>query len=552
MRTLKHTLPVILVVLALLMAACGAPATPAPAPAAPAPTQAPAAAPEATKAPEAPAAPEATKAPEATAAPAEPAPTPAPTPTESPEQAVARVSEAAAKAAADAKASGKTLVRWYVGLGTGTDAVQQEVQQEVVNDFNKSQDKIQLVLEVVPYNSAKDTLATMISSGNAPDLVGPVGWSGSNAFYGNWLDLAPLIKKNNFDTSDFNAELMKFYVTEEGQVGLPFAVFPAMTFYQKGMFDEAGLNYPPAKYGEKYKLPDGKEVVWDWNVLAEIGKYLTVDSNGEAAVNYADGKFTKNDKFDKTKIVQYGFAPNFLVAYTFAGFWEAAPAYKEEGGKYVANIPDNWKQSWEYWWKGIWGDEPFIPSLTVYQAPDFGAGNPFNSGKVAMAVTHLWYTCCIGDAGTNWEFAALPANPNDGQVHGRVDADTFRILKSTKNPDAAFAVLAYLTKEGNEKLNIGTPEKPSAYGAFPGRTSYQDAWLKAKSAQFPFITNWDVVKAGLSYPDIPSSESWRPNFNEAWARGDTFGNLLQTDGKIDIQAEIQKFQDDLTLIYNKK
>ena len=151
-----------------------------------------------------------------------------------------------------------------------------------------------------------------------------------------------------------------------------------------------------------------------------------------------------------------------------------------------------------------------------------------------------------------FDLNALPANPNDGKVHGRVDADTFRILKSTKNPDAAFAVLAYLTKEGNEKLNIGTTEKPSAYGAFPGRTSYQDAWLKAKSAQFPFITNWDVVKAGLSYPDIPSSESWRPNFNEAWARGDTFGNLLQTDGKIDVQAEIQKFQDDLTLIYNKK
>lgn len=546
MRNLKHTLPVILVVLAMVLTACTTPA-------APAPTQAPAAAP--TTAPAAPApttASEPTKAPEATVAPTEAAATPMPTPTENAAEAAARVAAESAKAAQAAQASGKTLIRWFVGLGTGTDAVQQAVQQEVVEDFNKSQDKIQLSIEVVPYNGGKDTLATMISSGNAPDIVGPVGWSGSNAFHGNWLDLAPYIKKANYDTSDFNAELMKFYVTDEGQVGLPFAVFPAMTFFQKKMFDEAGLNYPPTKYGEKYKLPDGAEVPWDWNTLAEIGRYLTVDANGEAAVTYAAGKFTKNDKFDKTKIVQYGFQPNFLVAYTFAGFWEAAPAYKEEGGKYVANIPDNWKAAWEYWWNGIFGDAPFIPSNTVYQAPDFGAGNPFNSGKVAMAVTHLWYTCCVADAGKDWEFGALPANPNDGKVHGRVDADTFRILKSTKNPDAAFEVLTYLVGKGNEKLNIGTKDKASAYGALPGRTSYQDAWLKAKAEQFPWVKNWDVVKAGLSYPDTPSSESWRPNFNEAWARGDVFGNLIQTDGKIDIKAEIEKFENDLTTIYNKK
>ena len=30
---------------------------------------------------------------------------------------------------------------------------------------------------------------------------------------------------------------------------------------------------------------------------------------------------------------------------------------------------------------------------------EFGTGNVWSSGKVAMAATHLWYTCCIGDAG---------------------------------------------------------------------------------------------------------------------------------------------------------
>ncbi len=55
------------------------------------------------------------------------------------------------------------------------------------------------------------------------------------------------------------------YQTEGGaQVGLPFLVFPAVSYYQKEMFDEAGLNYPPAKYGDKYVMPDGSEVDWNW------------------------------------------------------------------------------------------------------------------------------------------------------------------------------------------------------------------------------------------------------------------------------------------------
>ena len=46
---------------------------------------------------------------------------------------------------------------------------------------------------------ANDALATEIASGNGPDIVGPVGIGGANAFHGQWLDLGPLIAKNNYD-----------------------------------------------------------------------------------------------------------------------------------------------------------------------------------------------------------------------------------------------------------------------------------------------------------------------------------------------------------------
>ena len=53
--------------------------------------------------------------------------------------------------------SGRTQVRWYVGLGTGTDPAQVPTEQEVVKKFNESQDKIELLLEIVPYNSSHAT-----------------------------------------------------------------------------------------------------------------------------------------------------------------------------------------------------------------------------------------------------------------------------------------------------------------------------------------------------------------------------------------------------------
>ncbi len=169
------------VFLSMALAACGGAATtPAPAPA----TAAPATAAPATAAP-------ATAAP-ATAAPAT-APAVPPTPTPYP--------------LANCQA-GKTCVRVFVGLGGGTSPAEIAVEESIAADFNASQDKIQMILEVVPHTAGRDTLATEISAGNGPDIVGPVGWAGSNEFYGQWMDLTALIASNNFDTSIWDPALV--------------------------------------------------------------------------------------------------------------------------------------------------------------------------------------------------------------------------------------------------------------------------------------------------------------------------------------------------------
>jgi ABC-type glycerol-3-phosphate transport system substrate-binding protein len=80
-------------------------------------------------------------------------------------------------------------VEWYVGLGAGGQPAQIEAQEAVVEAFNASHTDVQIKLTIVDNNVAYDTLGTLIAAGNSPDIVGPVGTDGSNAFSNSFLDL---------------------------------------------------------------------------------------------------------------------------------------------------------------------------------------------------------------------------------------------------------------------------------------------------------------------------------------------------------------------------
>ena len=467
-------------------------------------------------------------------------------------QVVTTVEVPAEAAPQNVTADGKILIRWAVGLGTGSDPAQIPIENEVVADFNASQDRIKLVLEVIPNASAPDTVATEFAANAGPDILGPVGWVGSNVFYGQWLDIGPYLESTGYDTGKFEPALMDMYQADEtqGTSGLPFAVFPSAIYYNTGLFDEAGLSYPPAKYGDKYVMPDGSEVEWNWDTVKFVAQSLTIDSAGNNALS---------PDFNKDAVVQYGFTWQWEDKPSYWGtFWKTGPdeTFLVPGGaagSYQARIPDAWKESWKWYYEGMWGAQPYVPNGAIEGSADFNSGNSFASGKIAMAELPSWYLCCVGglkDAGGQYNFGAMPVY-GDGKVYGRVDADTFRIWKGTKNPEAAFEVLAYLVDVGIQKLVVGTPEKPPAYGAIPSDSSLRGPWLEAAKAAHPSVTNWDTLLAGLNYADAPSAEAFMPNMNEAWARTVVFANLLKTSAEVDLDKESETFRSDLEVIFNK-
>jgi multiple sugar transport system substrate-binding protein len=437
-----------------------------------------------------------------------------------------------------ATAQDRTVVTWFVGLGTGGDPAQIEAQNGVVADFNASQDEIELVINIVPFESGRDTLSTLIAAGTPPDIVGPVGVGGSNAFEDQWLDLTPLVEATNYDLSVFDPALLDLYRTEDGAlVGIPFAVFPALTYFNRGLFDEAGLNYPPQAFDEPYVMPDGTEVEWNYDTVAEIAKILTVDANGNDATS-AD--------FDPDNIVQFGM--NFQWAAMRLRWTDMQPEVFYDAETNIVTIPESWRTGAQWIWDAVWTHH-FMPN-TTYISSALLAPSEFSSGNLAMAIVPLWYTCCLDNAVGNFEFdfGVVPKS-FDGEYHVAMDADTFRIVKGSANPEAAFTALSYL-------LDEAVPALTPFYGAFPARPSYQQEYFDRASERYPFNINWQVAVDSLAFsnPINQHHESNHPNWQQGNDLNEAFAGLIFSDAgaTMDLAAELDKLQTDLQAIVEQE
>lgn len=428
-----------------------------------------------------------------------------------------------AEAPAEAAASGERVqIRWFVGLGTGGNPEQVEAQEAVVEAFNNSQDNIELVLEIVQNDVAYDTLSTQIASGSAPDIIGPVGIRGANAFNGRWLDLEPLVEASSYDLGQYDAEQVDFWRTDEGLVGLPFGVFPAVTFYNKALFDEAGLPYPPQEFGADY---DGQP--WNIDTLTEISEILTVDTNGNDATS---------PDFDPENIIQFGLEELWSEPQRLGTMFGAGSVVDEAGN---AQIPEPWREGFKWYYDAVW-NQHIIPNDEYRDSELLAAGNPFDSGNVAMAHTHLWYTCCLSGVGEDWDIAMVPEY--EGTYTAALHADVFRILNTTEHPEEAFEVLTYL-------ISDAAPQLLEAYGAMPARKDLQDSFFAGLDEKYPQGVNWQVAIDSLTYPDTPSHEQDMPNFLKAQDRIGAFWSSLNTTPDLDIEAEIERLENDLQTIF---
>jgi multiple sugar transport system substrate-binding protein len=423
-------------------------------------------------------------------------------------------------------AAGSTKVVWFVGLGAGSQPDQVPTEKAWVDKYNKSQTAVCLTLNVV-FNTGQnsyDALRAMIAAGNPPDIVGPVGKAGRASFQGGWADIAPLAQAAGYDLTKYDPALLEFMKDEGVLVGIPFAMFPSTIMYNKKLFDEAKLPYPPHKVGEQYQ---GKD--WTIDTMSQLAMKLTVDAKGNDSTNAA---------FDAKNIKQFGFVQQWPSDYRSmaALFGGALPYDTKDQTKAV--VPDNWKAYGKWLYDAIWKYH-FYPTADYANSDLLAKGNEFSSGNVAMAYAHTWYTCCFDMAKMNWDIAVVPSY--NGKITAKMHGDTFAILKGSKNQAAAFKALSAM---------VNDPDLYALYGGLPATVSARPAFFAALNKNVG--TNkidWAVAEAMMAYPDVPNHESWMPNFAKATDIGTTFLTNMRQNPNLNMDAEYQKLIIDLNTVF---
>lgn len=425
-----------------------------------------------------------------------------------------------------------TVVRWFVGLGGGTNPNQIEAQKTFVKNYNASQSKIYINLEIVPNANAYDILKTQVAAGNAPDIIGPVGVRGRNGFAGVFLDLTPQITKYSFDTTKYPAAVLDFFKQGgEGQIGLPYLMFPAFMWYNKDIFAQQNLPDLPLKVGDKW---NGKD--WTWETVAEIAKSVTVDKNGKKSTDAG---------FDKNNIVQFGFDAQWWDGRRLASAFGAG-TFAGDGNK--AQIPDAWSYGWKWYYDAMWKFN-FAPTGKYINSALLNTGTTVSSGRIALDAANPWF---IGSLGTKdnskiklWDMGVLPSY--NGKTSSPLDADTFTITKTSAHPDEAFQAMTAIMAEKSLQ---------SVYGGIPVVTAeqaaYYEQWGKDLAVIFPGIkVHWEVLGEMQNYPAIPSHEVDMPNFLKVINLYNAFYTKLQSQAGLNVDNELTKLKADIQKAFDE-
>jgi multiple sugar transport system substrate-binding protein len=420
---------------------------------------------------------------------------------------------------------GQTKVLIFVGFGTGTDPAQQAVHKKLQDEFNSTHDKLQIEFLTVPWAERITKFSTMLAGDMSPDILMPIGVGGIAEFYDEWIDLTPYIVKDNYDMTRFigkTTEIHKY--PSRGVLGLPMCVYPTAVHYNMDIFDAAGVEYPPHKFGEKYA--DGG--VWDYTKMVEIAKKLSLDANGNDANSPA---------FDPKNMKQWGWA-----GWDWFNNIEFAAKFGPESGNLVSADKKTalfgskqYKDAMTFNKETMWD---WHVRATGEQSGAFydKAGDPMGSGMVGMWEIHSWmkYAWDSWDKAFAWDIAAVPQGPN-GKVVDLVDADTFVIPKSSKHKDEAWEVVKWFFEQKQLKTLIDN------YGCMPADKTLAANWVSDVKSKYPNVDVQVYVDA-LDYLETTNHESWRPEYTKLNDIAAKASDNIASGKNLDVNAVMDEAQ----------
>ena len=343
-----------------------------------------------------------------------------------------------------------------------------DVQKEFDKKFMERYPHIEIRLENFAWENILEKYQTQAAAGTLPDVFYVhCSWAQQFIRQGLLMPLNSYIESTpNFNMDDMFPVGLTPYRANGTLYGLPYDAGPMALFYNKDMFDEAGLPYPTDD--------------WVLDDLLDNAKKLTKDLNGDGRVD------------------QWGISGTLthetINAPVLAGF--GARLVNEDETETLVTTPEA-AEAFK-WWIALDTEHKVAPSPAQVSA----IVEPFTFGRVGMTFGGSWMMERWLRYGTfDADVAHVPAGP--AGRYTTVAGSGYGISASTKHAEAAWLYLSeYLSEEGVKfmwgRTGRGSPSRLSAWPDFI------QAWEGKNVRVFEEMLNYGLFQRPIS-PAAPQA-----------------------------------------------
>jgi len=380
-----------------------------------------------------------------------------------------------------------------------------------VAGFEEKYPWIHLNIVTFPNSDEFDqTLIKNINAGTPPDVAISFGpdYVGKYAASNLWQDLNPFMKADGFDMGVFAPGALTYTSFQGKQVALPVLTDAYGLYYNKTMFEKAGISEPPKTTSE----------------LMADAKKLTV-RNADGSIKIAG--FVPLNAFNE-------FGPSDL-AHAWGAKWFDAD------NKAITSQDPGWTATFQ-WQKQLvdwYGKNAITKFYAEWVDKEWTPDQVFETGHVAMIWDGEWRTKMIeNDKSTvDYDTAPFPAADDHPDMYGsgRVGGTICGIPRGAKNPEAAWQLVKFMSTDTTFLVTLA-----NLLGNVPTTTASQDSPdLKMPPHFQTFIDVWNNANSLFQPPLQPTGATYADflnNYNDKWVQGrggDLHQGLVQVDQDID-------------------
>jgi multiple sugar transport system substrate-binding protein len=289
------------------------------------------------------------------------------------------------------------------------------VWNKIVEEFQTQSPNIKVNVEVSDWTAYWEKLKTMLAAGTPPDL-----FAMDAPYYldyqtrGVLKNLQPYLDQNPDLLTGVYPQTLEAYQTAEGYFGLPRDFQTIVLFYNKDMFDKAGVAYPTAD--------------WTYDDLRKASKDLTLDTNGDGVTE------------------QYGFTADLWdmeLAWSSAIWAYGGDIFSADRTRTLIGEPAA-RQAWQVFHDMMFQDKS-MPDVNT--AAQYGL-DLYQAGIAAMTPIGHWAVPGYNTVAFKWDVAPMPKGPA-GQATS-VNSAGFVVAEGSKHPDEAFEFIKFVLSPGGQ------------------------------------------------------------------------------------------------------